>query len=309
MIYLFELVDKKVNKMYRPLVSIITASYNYGEYIKETINSVICQSYDNWELIIVDDGSRDNSVEIIQDYSLKDTRIKLYTHPDNKNLGLAETLKLGISKATGEWIIFLESDDSIKPEYIEKKLEIIKNYPDVKFIFNDTNCFGDKSRIEYMEDYFQKQKKVIKTHANPGDFLTCFENFNVIPTFSTVMVKKEILKNIDFNSPLKKFLDYYIWAQLAADNKFFYIDEKLTNWRMHANSYISANCCKQDKVFFDLKILDIICSRHFRLKYLFKYLNLHRKKIFRLIIPEHKVLLFGKWYNYSNIMNISKIDF
>lgn len=93
------------------LISIITASYNYENYIKETIESVLNQTYTNWELIIVDDGSKDNSVEVIKSYCEKDSRIKLFQHEGGVNKGLAETIKLGISKAQGEWIAFLESDD------------------------------------------------------------------------------------------------------------------------------------------------------------------------------------------------------
>ena len=104
-----------------PRVSIVTASYNYENYIKETIESVVSQTFKDWEMIIVDDGSIDNSVEVIKSYCTDDNRIKLFTHPDNQNKGLIETIKLGISKATSDWIIFLESDDTIASNYIEKK--------------------------------------------------------------------------------------------------------------------------------------------------------------------------------------------
>ena len=89
-------------------VSIITSSYNYEQYIEQSIESVIHQTYSNWELIIVDDGSIDNSVEIIKKYKDKDNRIKLYTHENNKNLGLIKTLELGIKNSTGDFIVFLE---------------------------------------------------------------------------------------------------------------------------------------------------------------------------------------------------------
>ena len=110
-------------------ISIITASYNYEEYIKETIESVIAQTYTDWEMVIVDDGSKDNSVEVIKSYCEQDSRIKLYQHENGENKGLIETVKLGIEKAQNEWIVFLESDDTITPDYLETKLEIIKLLP------------------------------------------------------------------------------------------------------------------------------------------------------------------------------------
>ena len=80
-------------------VTFITASYNYAKYIKETIESVINQTVQDWEMIIVDDGSTDNSVEVIKSYCEKDNRIKLYQHENGVNKGLAETIKLGIKLA------------------------------------------------------------------------------------------------------------------------------------------------------------------------------------------------------------------
>lgn len=295
--------------MNNELISIITASYNYENYIKETIESVISQTYTNWEMIILDDGSKDNSVDVIRNYCLKDSRIKLYQHHNNENKGLAETLKLGLEKAKGEWIIFLESDDSITPDYIEKKLQVIKEYPDIKFIFNDVNCFGDNSRVKEMEKYFISQKSKIIQNPNPRNFLCDFEEFNIIPTFSTVMLKKEILKDIDYNSPLKKILDYYLWTQIALNNEFYYINQKLTNWRMHPNSYISTSCNKQDKVIFDIAILNIICKKENKLKYLHKYIHLYRKMIFRIFFKQQKILLFGKWYSFKNILHIKSINY
>src|SRR5574344_974638 len=103
------------------LISIIIASYNYEMYLKDTIQSVLNQTYQDWELIIVDDGSTDNSVEIIKEFCAKDERIKLLTHQDNVNKGLTKTLELGIQQAKGEWIAFLESDDMWTSDCLEKR--------------------------------------------------------------------------------------------------------------------------------------------------------------------------------------------
>ena len=93
----------------QPLISVIVASYNYAKYIKETLDSLIRQTNKSFEVIVVDDGSRDQSLPIIEEYANRFKNIKLYTHPGNQNRGLAETVKLGIEKSNGEYIAFCES--------------------------------------------------------------------------------------------------------------------------------------------------------------------------------------------------------
>ena len=220
-------------------VSIITASYNYGNYIKETIESVISQTYTDWEMIIVDDGSKDNSVEVIKSYCEKDSRIKLFQHENGENKGLAETIQLGISKATSEWIVFLESDDTITPDYLKEKIKIIEQYPTVDFIFNDINMFGEENVINNMERYFKKQKKLLSEISFPANIFNYFEQLNVVPTFSAVMIKKELFNYLDFKVACQPNLDWYLWIQASKNNKFYYLDKKLTNWRMHRDSQIN----------------------------------------------------------------------
>ncbi len=225
-------------------ISIITASYNYEKYISETIESVINQTYTNWELIIIDDGSKDNSIEVIKSYCEKDNRIKLYTHENNVNKGLVETLKLGISKATTEWIAFLESDDTFVPNCLEEKVKVIEKHPETALVFSDVNMFGNDELInKNYSRHFERVKKVLDKQQFPTkNLLKYFTEENLIPTFSVVAVKKSELEKCDFNVPYSKaILDYYLWIQLA-DKYIYYIDKKLSNWRMHDNSYIhSAN--------------------------------------------------------------------
>ncbi|MDO5483607.1 MAG: glycosyltransferase family A protein, partial [Desulfovibrionaceae bacterium] len=90
--------------------SVIVTSYNYEKYIKDTIESLIGQSVNAYEIIVVDDGSTDRSVDIINDYMMTNSNIKLYQHDGGINKGLCESVKLGIRKATGDYITFCESD-------------------------------------------------------------------------------------------------------------------------------------------------------------------------------------------------------
>lgn len=99
-------------------VSIIMPVYNTGKYLRETLDCLLAQTYPQWTCICVDDGSTDNSVEIIQEYCDKDNRFRVYTKPNEKSADLARAY--GIERADSEWIMYLDSDDIIEPSYIEK---------------------------------------------------------------------------------------------------------------------------------------------------------------------------------------------
>jgi glycosyltransferase involved in cell wall biosynthesis len=217
-------------------VSVIIPSYNYSWCIDEAIESAINQDYENWELIIVDDGSKDNSAEIINRYIKKyPKKIKLLFHPNKINMGLSESYKLGIKHSTGEYICFLEADDIIKKDFISSKIRIFKNEK-VTVIFNNLEVFGSEDIIaKQKKDIIFSQHKIPKeTPFNASGFL--IKN-NVVFTFSCFMVKKEILKEVDFNSPVDEWLDWWIFYQLSLKGKFYFQQDKKTKWRRHKESY------------------------------------------------------------------------
>lgn len=234
------------------MLSIITASYNYEKYIRETIESVLAQSCPEWEMIIVDDGSKDNSVEVIKQYCEKDSRIKLFTHENNVNKGLRETIKLGLSKCSGDYVAFLESDDKWEPYAVENKLKAIKQNPNASIIVNDIELIGDEEYVkkysETQKSYFQKQKELFLNGT--FDIKEILKN-NYFPTFSCMTVKKEYLEKADFNSPSKPNLDWYLWVQiLNMCGEIVYISNKDTLWRVHSGSYISARNKNDYEKFF-----------------------------------------------------------
>ena len=107
----------------KPFVSIITPCWNCEKYIAETIESVLAQTYDNWEMIIVDDCSTDHSYEIALEYSKKDNRIKVYRMEQNS--GAARCRNRAIEKSKGEYLAFIDSDDIWLPEKLEKQLKFM----------------------------------------------------------------------------------------------------------------------------------------------------------------------------------------
>ncbi|KAA6310586.1 putative teichuronic acid biosynthesis glycosyltransferase TuaG, partial [termite gut metagenome] len=106
--------------MIKDLVSIITPTYNSSQFIKETINSILNQSYTNWELLITDDCSTDNSIEIISQYAQQDSRIKLFCLSENSGAGIARNNSIKYAK--GRFIAFCDSDDKWLPEKLEKQV-------------------------------------------------------------------------------------------------------------------------------------------------------------------------------------------
>ena len=220
--------------------SIIMTSYNYESFIAQAIESVIAQTVQEWELIIIDDGSKDKSLEIINDYCLKDERIKLFTHPNNKNRGLKNSILLGIQNAKYDWIAFLESDDYWEHNYLEEKLKFIEKYPDCGLIYNNVNCFGNEKIIQNTTTYFEDLCYLWK-NTEIKDVFDEFGQRNIVPTFSCVMCKKEAVLNINFETPCNPVLDYWVWWQIAEKYQFGFINKKLTNWRFHQTSYFSTS--------------------------------------------------------------------
>ena len=223
-----------------PLISIIVASYNYADIISEALDSILDQTYDNYEVIIVDDGSSDNSVAVVEKY-LRYKNFYLFTHENHENRGLSETIKLGLEKSHGDYIAFLESDDLWERNYLEEKVKCIKKYADVKIITNDLMLFGDK-REDEINTIRKHVVKVNSKFTSTRTYVTAeeFRKRNWLFTFSCTMVSKESLSKCDFDhNPVKANLDWWLWRQVCLESPVYYLKDKLTRWRLH-NSYMNA---------------------------------------------------------------------
>lgn len=268
-------------------ISVVTASYNYQNYIKEAIQSVLNQTYKDWELIVVDDCSTDNSVEVIK--SFDDERIKLFVN--DKNLGLQKTVKRGIENATGEWIVFLESDDVITADNIEKKVSIAQKYNDINLIFNDCEFFGDEEKVRDFTIALKKTRTLLCGKNYPQNMFYNFYLSNKIFTFSSVMAKREDLLKISFEPPMDCLLDWWLWVQLAYIGKYYYIPEKLTKWRLHTDSYIYK-------------------SKHYspkqlQMKIYFEMFKKYKNPLILLFIPSAQII----WYLQQIKKNTKKLIF
>ena len=199
--------------------------YNGEQYISEAIESVLAQTYHNFELIIVNDGSTDNSKSIIESY-LGDSRI-LYFY--QKNMGVSSARNLAIRKSKGELISFLDSDDLWHPKKLEVQIEYIKKYPNAHLVFTD---YIIRNEIE-------------GTHKNSSEFTPKnFRECNIKDLFFqnyigilTILVKKNCLKNHDiFDIALKGSEDYELWLRLALDYNLHYIPQPVATYRWHGTN-------------------------------------------------------------------------
>ncbi len=136
------------------MISIIVPCYNIAEFLGETLDSVLAQSYTDWECIIIDDGSIDSTANIAEEYIRKDDRFK-YIHQKNK--GLAGARNTGIKKSSGKYILPLDGDDLIAASYIEKAVKILEEKEEIKVVYAFARFFGAKSNIWRLRNYSYKQ--------------------------------------------------------------------------------------------------------------------------------------------------------
>ncbi len=256
-------------------ISVIVASYNYEQYIRETLASLIEQSHKPLEIIVVDDGSKDLSVNIIKEYTSNFSNVKLYTHPDNQNKGLVETVKLGIEKANGTHIAFCESDDYWSLDHIECLEHLIRKKPNANFIANGIKVINLTGNSEY-DSYIASSSSFLKKHS--GSNIFSYLNSNYIPTFSAVCIKKSVIQKANFDTPNPAWLDFWVWRQLCISNKVYFIPKALTYWRKHDKSYDAISSNKDFEGF--LKKSDQYLVAHYGLTQIIQQTITKRQKGF-----------------------------
>ena len=133
-----------------PKVSIITPCFNREKFIAQTLDCIQKIQYSNWECIVVDDGSTDNSRKIIQEFVQKDDRFKYIYHT---NRGISISKNTAVANSNGKYIFPLDSDDLISPDYIKEAVEIMENNPAVKIVYADCVFFGDRKKKWHLNDY------------------------------------------------------------------------------------------------------------------------------------------------------------
>ena len=204
------------------LVSIITPCYNGAKYIGETIDSVISQTYPDWEMIIVDDGSKDNSAQIVREYAEKDSRITLV---QQENAGSAAARNNGIRRAEGQYIALLDADDLWHPDFLEKQIAFMKE-KDAVCVFCSYRRIDENSK-EIMRPTHSKPV-VTKKDMRVMNYIGCLSGLYDTTRHGKVFLK-ESLKSIRD--------DYAYWYDIVAlEDRAYGTPEILADYRVLSGS-------------------------------------------------------------------------
>ncbi len=212
-----------------PLVSVILTSYNYSRYLEKTIQSILAQSFDDFELLIIDDASVDGSPDIIRRYAEKDSRIRPIYH--NKNLGISWTQNEGIEQSRGKYLAFCASDDLWHPDKLKTQLKVLES--DANIVVWSQGIIIDKSDNPTGQTWTSLLN--INNPPPSGDIFRILLNRNFI-LGSSRMVKNENIGNIRWKKSLKYLGDYAFAVDLAARYHYRFIPEGLVYYRVHGNN-------------------------------------------------------------------------
>lgn len=238
--------EKKKTELYLK-ISIVTPSYNQGQFIEETIRSVLLQNYDNFEYIIIDGGSHDNSLEIIRKY--QDYLSYWVSEPDR---GQTHAINKGLSLATGDIVAYLNSDDIYLPGTFQKVIDFFHKNPDIDMLY------GNLIHID-------KNSQIIDTMCcGPLDINKLFSFHYYFPQASVFLRKKIVEKIGLFDESLHLNMDYDYWMRLSFEGKMAHIPETLACARLYpeaksqffAQDYMQENLCILDKYKEKIKKLD-----------------------------------------------------
>jgi glycosyltransferase involved in cell wall biosynthesis len=217
-----------------PLISVVLPLYNGELYIEEAINSILNQTFKDFELLIINDGSKDRSAEIVKNMS--DERIILISQ---KNTGMAGALNHGLSIAKGQLIARQDADDISHPDRFQKQVDFLKNNPDCALVGTWARIFSDKG-----------SKSRFHQHPTGNLTLKLLLLFNNPFVHSSLMIKKSALDEVGYFDTFKDQLiqDYELWSRIAAKFEIANIPEVLQDYREVSTSISRTTSSFSEKV-------------------------------------------------------------
>ncbi len=203
----------------KPLVSIVTPSYNQGKYLERTILSVLNQDYDNIEYIVMDGGSSDNSLEIIKKYEDRISHWK-----SEKDFGQTDAINRGFSKATGQIFAWLNSDDTYEQNAVSNAVEYLTNHPETGMVYGDCNFIDANDRV------------VGKFNSQQTNYDKLRTGYVHIPQQASFW-QAELWHQVGpLDTSIYFAMDYDLWVRLAKISKISYIPELWANFRLHGDA-------------------------------------------------------------------------
>ena len=243
--------------MNEPLVTVAMAAYNSELYIKESIESILTQSYNNFELIIVNDGSTDRTKEIV--LTFKDPRIKLI---DNiTNLGIVKTRNICIEKSSGKYLAIFDSDDIALPDRLKLQVSFLEKNNDYCLCGTDYQIIDSKGKPSFVM-IVPKTDQDIKTYLH----------FNIPFCHSTMLFRKSYLKEYSYLPGFEQAEDYELTLRLSKLSKMASLNSKTVLYRVHGNNITLKN---KSKIYNFKKQLAIKILNDIKIPYSEKELELH----------------------------------
>ncbi len=220
-----------------PLITVLLPCYNAQDYLSDALISIVNQTYENLEILCINDGSTDDTAKILEEFAKRDSRICVVHNVEN--LKLIQTLNKGISLAQGEYIARMDADDISLPERFEKQFEFLSSKD-----YDIISCFSDL----ILNDRIVKGNRFEFTDFPYINFYLHLVN----PLVHTgILAKTSVLKQNSYSTEQKALHneDYQLWSQLALNQKIGIIPEVLVHYRMHAESVSAQNNALQQVNF------------------------------------------------------------
>jgi len=203
--------------LYSPKISVLLPVYNCELYIKEAIDSILNQTFSDFELLVIDDASTDNTTSVIESFS--DERICF--HKKEKNLGLIDSLNFGISIAKGKYIARMDGDDISLPERFAKQFDFLEKNTNIILCGTAYKTFGAVEKVV----------KLPITHEEIAAKLCLNSTFG----HPTVMGRRDMFEKHKYNKDFKNIEDYELWSRLIFEGEVANLDEVLLFYRVHEN--------------------------------------------------------------------------
>lgn len=221
-----------------PLISVVMVNYNHDDYLEEAVLSVINQTYQNWELILVDDGSTDRSCEIIR--SFKDERIKPVFLEKNSHICIATNE--GFSRVKGQYIARLDSDDVWESDKLEKQMQYFKDNQDMSICFTKLKIIDENSKTVDRHDAEDLYNLYDNRQEDRYSWLRFFFFYGNSLIQSSVLMKTEVVRKIGgFNLAYMQAHDFEFFIRAAMWYEFGFVEEALTGYRRSMNQNSSDN--------------------------------------------------------------------
>ncbi|APG64698.1 hypothetical protein LPB136_04685 [Tenacibaculum todarodis] len=238
-----------------PLVSILIPIYNRVYLIEETLDSVISQSYTNWECILVDDGSTDGTIDLLEKYQKKDDRIKIYKRPSNLIKGANSCRNYGFSVAKGDYINWFDSDDIMYHKFLELKVNCFLKNKNINCVISKTEFFKD-----LITNIIGQEKRTVNSSNLLEDFVqlkcswyVCDPMWSKAYLNNKTLMSEKLLKGQD--------RDFHIRMLMKSDIRICFLDDFLVGYRQHSDT-ISNNFSKD----VALSIHNVLKQRIIKLK-------------------------------------------